>query len=234
MPTATPLYGYYLLSNLSPLTTTLWAPAYVVLANVSATTTFQWYTSFLYANCYPDGKIVQSIVSDSNNAPVNKQVVLYNSPGSACSAVWKTVGVAAKYANGTVTLTSSSGAFRARPSLLPTSSPILIGLPLPQMLVDGLDVGEAALCCPSNFTAVSAHCYSTLPQSVSAPGTYTIGGSTVTAAEIMVTAAGSVSVATTTSKSAGIRSSGRDYHKLALRSAVVGCIVLVMGGLFVL
>ncbi|CAK7201146.1 hypothetical protein SEUCBS139899_003848 [Sporothrix eucalyptigena] len=218
MPTATPLYGYYLLSNLSPLTTTLWAPAYVVLANVSATTTFQWYTSFLYANCYPDGKIVQSIVSDSNNTPVNKQVVLYNS------------------------------AAPARPS---GRRPILIGLLLPQVLVDGLDVGEAALCRPSNFTVVSAHCYSTLPQSVyrpsfdcnlaykiadssSAPGTYTIGGSTVTAAEIMVTAAGSVSVATTTSKSTGIRSSGRDYHKLALRAIAVGCIVLVMGGLFVL
>ena len=172
MPTATAV-SQYSLTNWGPLTTTFSADAACATTGISmlglrsalgAGFVEKCVVPTVGASCYPSGSQLDAVASSAFES-VGYFVAGYFSPGLVCPSGWKTVGVAARAADGSI---SASGIFiastptnSAGPS--PNADPLFN--PVINAFTAAIDAGEtAAACCPSSMTAVTdGVCVTTLP-----------------------------------------------------------------------
>jgi len=165
MPTATRI-SQYRLSNWGPLTTTFTADAACATAG-NTVVTFR-NTAGVGLNpecavhtvgpCYPSGPELDAYASSVYN-DVDQFIIGYFSPGFVCPSGWKTVGVAAKASDGSV---STSGIFEATTPLASTTSRIrpLFNPPI-NAFTAGIDPGETGVvCCPRLVPHPDPSCYS--------------------------------------------------------------------------
>ncbi|KAK0727712.1 hypothetical protein B0T26DRAFT_748021 [Lasiosphaeria miniovina] len=179
MPTATTIPDYTL-TNWGPLTTAFSADAACATLGISMMG-FRTALGFGYsaecavptvgAACYPSGSQLDAAASAAYNTFGVHPKAAYFSPGLVCPSGWKTVGVAARAADGSI---SASGIFVAptlttAPSSDQAATDSTLGTlfynPVVNAFTAALDLGEtAAACCPSSMTAVTdGVCVSTLP-----------------------------------------------------------------------
>jgi hypothetical protein len=172
MPTATTI-SQYSLTNWGPLTTAFSADAACATtgismlglrSNLGAGFSEKCAVPTVGASCYPSGSQLDAVASSAFDS-VGHFVMGYFSPGLVCPSGWKTVGIAARAADGSI---SASGIFIApTPSSggpTPTIAAPLFNPPM-NAFTAAIDAGEtAAACCPSSMTAVTdGVCVSTLP-----------------------------------------------------------------------
>ncbi|KAK3387382.1 hypothetical protein B0H63DRAFT_509193 [Podospora didyma] len=170
MPTATSV-SQWTLTNWGPLTTTFAANAACATTGISMLAprsalgngfSVDCAVATVGASCYPSGSQLDAAASTAFDK-VGYFVMGYFSPGLVCPSGWKTVGVAARGSDGSV---SASGIFIA-----PTSGPGAVVEngpffnPAVNVFTAAIDAGEtAAACCPSAMTAdPGGVCVSTLP-----------------------------------------------------------------------
>ena len=169
MPTATTI-SQYSLTNWGPLTTTFPADPcetgaitwYVLKTAPGFGLTSACNVPVVNPSCYPSASQLNSVESSVWNT-VGRFVMGYFSPGLVCPSGWKTVGIAARGSDGSI---SADGIF-VSPTPAPSSGAQQGPTFNPAMnaFTAALDSGEtAAACCPSSMTALTdGVCYSTLP-----------------------------------------------------------------------
>lgn len=166
-------------------------------------------------SCLPSGaKLDEDYSSIGTDAVQTGYTLGYYSPGLACPSGWDTVGVATKTEGGSIT---SSGIGFASPSPLDEADLSYIQNVGPNVLLAGMDDGDAAvLCCPSSFTADPLGRCTSLVPSYSVPPEYcrrivagdavgdfvnttlSIWGTTVTGSAFTVSGTGTITTETMT------------------------------------
>ncbi|KAK3349525.1 hypothetical protein B0T25DRAFT_245260 [Lasiosphaeria hispida] len=170
MPTATTI-SQWTLTNWGPLTTGFSADAACATTGISMLAprsalglgfSVDCAVATVGASCYPSGSQLDAAASTAFDR-VGYFVMGYFSPGLVCPSGWKTVGVAARASDGSI---SASGIFIAPTSgqgaavqTLPFFNPAV------NAFTAAIDPGEtAAACCPSAMTAdPGGVCVSSLP-----------------------------------------------------------------------
>jgi len=213
MPSATTLGGLGFLNN-GPLTTTFTAPAscstagfYTEIAYASDISE-PFYgvdcTSIPAVDCKPSGPVITSLATALGAGnPAAYNLGAYYSPGLVCPAGWTTAGAATKVNPTSTTISGAAFSLNAS-ALIQPDDPFFFD-PWTDAFLSALDPKETAVaCCPSSYSWAQGNCYSTIPTSAfrpsagcvhnipnedvtNVPGTWTIGGETITAVEVQIT-----------------------------------------------